>query len=83
MTKKEYAKQFRDLPDALSAVEVAEALRVSVKTVYKLIRADTIPAVRVGREYRVAKGALINFLRSAEKKGEKRYVLSDNSSRSA
>ena len=83
MTKKEYAKRFRELPDALSAVETAEALRVNVKTVYKLIRADAIPAVRVGREYRVAKGALIDFLRSAEKKNEKRYVLSDNSSRSA
>ncbi len=81
MTKKEYIKQFRDLPDALSAEELAEALRVNVKTVYKLIRAGAIPAVRVGREYRVAKGALIDFLRSAEKRGENKYVLSANSSR--
>lgn len=83
MTKKEYAKQFQELPDALSAEELAEALRVNVKTVYKLIRAGAIPAVRVGREYRVAKGALIDFLRSTEKRGENKYVLSDNSSRSA
>lgn len=71
MTKKEYIKQFRDLPDALSAEELAAVLRVNVKTVYKLIRAGAIPAVRVGREYRVAKEALIGFLRSAEKKRRK------------
>lgn len=83
MTKKEYIKQFRDLPDALSAEELAAVLRVNVKTVYKLIRAGAIPAVRVGREYRVAKEALIGFLRSAEKRGENKYVLSANSSRGA
>ena len=83
MTRKEYAKQFRELPDALCAAEAAELLRVNVKTVYKQIRVGAIPAVRVGREYRIAKSALINYLRSAEKKGESRYVLSDNSSRTA
>lgn len=83
MTKKEYIKKFHDLPDALSAVEVADTLRVNVKTVYKLIRTGAIPAVRVGREYRVAKGELIGFLRNSEKRGENKYVLSANSSRSA
>ena len=83
MTKKEYIKQFRDLPDALSAEELAAVLRLNVKTVYKLIRAGAIPAVRVGREYRVAKEAMISFLRSAEKRGENKYVLSANSSRGA
>ena len=83
MTKKEYTKKFRDLPDALSAEELAAALRVNVKTAYKLIRSGAISAVRVGREYRVAKSALIDYLRSAEKKGESKYVLSANSARSA
>ena len=83
MTKKEYAKQFWELPDALSAEELAAALRVNVKTAYKLIRSGAITAVRVGREYRIAKSALIDYLRSAEKKGENKYVLSDNSARSA
>ena len=83
MTKKEYGKKFRDLPDALSAKELAQALRVNVKTVYKLIRTGEIPAVRVGREYRVAKGTLVDYLRSTERKAGNKNVLSDNSSRSA
>lgn len=83
MTKKEYGKKFRDLPDALSAKELAQVLRVNVKTVYKLIRTGEIPAVRVGREYRVAKGTLVDYLRSTERKAGNKYVHSDNSSRSA
>ena len=83
MTKKEYAKQLRDLPDAMTAAEAAQVLRVNVKTVYGQIRSGTIPAVRVGREYRIAKSALIDYLRCTEKRGENKYVLSDNSSRSA
>ena len=56
---------------------------MNVKTVYKLIRTGEIPAVRVGREYRVAKGTLVDYLRSNERKAGNKYVLSDNSSRSA
>ena len=67
MTKKEYAKQFHDLPDALSAKEVSEALRINIKTAYKLIKSGTLPSVKIGREYRVAKAELINFLRRRDK----------------
>lgn len=37
----------------LTAAEVAEDLRVSTMTVYRLIRRGELPAVRVGRNYRV------------------------------
>ena len=63
MTKKEYEKAFRDLPDALTPQEAAGILRVSVKTVYKLLRTNALPSVRVGREYRIAKTKLICYLR--------------------
>ncbi|WP_255202564.1 helix-turn-helix domain-containing protein [Acutalibacter muris] len=55
MTKKEREKELRCYPAALTAAEVAEILRVSIKTVYKLIKDKTIPAVKVGRENRIAK----------------------------
>lgn len=42
------------MPDhLLTADEVAEMLRVSTMTVYRLIRRGELPAVRVGRSYRV------------------------------
>ena len=55
MTKKEREKELRCYPAALTAAEVAEILRVSIKTVYKLIKEKTLPAVKVGRENRIAK----------------------------
>lgn len=55
MTKKEREKELRCYPAALTATEVAEILRVSTKTVYKLIKEKSLPAVKVGRENRIAK----------------------------
>ncbi len=46
----------------LTAAEVAEQLRVSTMTVYRLIRRGELPAVRVGRNYRVREGDLEAFL---------------------
>ena len=50
----------------MTAAEVAEILRVSTKTVYKLIKEKSLPAVKVGRENRIAKSQLIDYLRQRE-----------------
>ena len=67
MTKKEHEKELRCYPAVLTAAEVAEVLRVSTKTVYKLIKEKSLPAVKVGRENRIAKSHLINYLRQIDK----------------
>jgi excisionase family DNA binding protein len=46
----------------LTVAEVAEAMRVSNMTVYRLIRAGQLPAVRVGKNYRIRESALHLFL---------------------
>jgi excisionase family DNA binding protein len=46
----------------LTAEEVAEQLRVSTMTVYRLIRRGELPAVRVGRNYRVRTADLEAYL---------------------
>lgn len=48
----------------LTAAEVAERLRVSTMTVYRLIRGGELPAVRVGRNYRVRRADLEAYLES-------------------
>lgn len=48
--------------DLLTVAEVAEMLRVSTMTVYRLIRTGQLPAVRVGRSYRVRRGDLESYL---------------------
>lgn len=46
----------------LTAAEVAEQLRVSTMTIYRLIRSGELPAVRVGRNYRVRSEDLTTYL---------------------
>ncbi|MCA1705954.1 MAG: helix-turn-helix domain-containing protein [Actinobacteria bacterium] len=47
--------------------EVARQLRVSNMTVYRLVKAGDLPAVRVGRGYRIREGDVARYL-------EKRYM---------
>ncbi|MEX0868661.1 MAG: helix-turn-helix domain-containing protein [Nitriliruptoraceae bacterium] len=46
----------------LTADEVADQLRVSTMTIYRLIRRGELPAVRVGRNYRVRASDLDTYL---------------------
>lgn len=46
----------------LTAAEVADQLRVSTMTVYRLIRRGELTAVRVGRNYRVRERDLATYL---------------------
>jgi len=49
----------------LTVAEVAEAMRVSKMTVYRLVHAGTLPAVRVGRSFRVPQDAVTEYLRNS------------------
>jgi len=48
----------------LTVQEVAELLRVSSMTVYRLIKSGDLPAVRVGRSFRVAEIDVDAYLES-------------------
>lgn len=65
MTRRQRERELRLYPMALTVPEVAEILRVCTKTVYKLIKENNIPAVKVGREIRVSKVRLIDYLQNS------------------
>lgn len=48
----------------LTVAEVAEILRVSTMTVYRLIKANELAAVRVGKSFRVSEDDVDRFLAS-------------------
>ena len=48
--------------DVLSTDDLCEILTIGRKTVYQLLRTGEIPARRIGREYRVRKDVLIDYL---------------------
>jgi excisionase family DNA binding protein len=49
----------------LTVAEVAALMRVSKMTVYRLVHGGTLPAVRVGRSFRVPEQAVDAYLREA------------------
>ena len=65
MIRRERERELRSYSMALTVPEVAEILRVCTKTVYKLIREGSIPHVKIGREIRVPKGRLIDYLQNS------------------
>jgi excisionase family DNA binding protein len=49
----------------LTVAEVATLMRVSKMTVYRMVHAGELPAVRVGRSFRVPEKAVHDYLRAA------------------
>jgi excisionase family DNA binding protein len=48
-----------------TVAEVASLMRVSKMTVYRLIHSGELPAVRVGRSFRVPESAVHDYLKTA------------------
>jgi excisionase family DNA binding protein len=49
----------------LTVAEVAAVMRVSKMTVYRLVHSGELPAVRVGRSFRVPEQAVHTYLRDS------------------
>lgn len=77
MTKNEMNIVFKDYPDALTLCEFAEMLGISQKLASKLIRTGEIEAIKVGREYRIAKVNAIRYLLGEQV--TRKYVLNETS----
>ncbi len=52
-------------PKFLTIAEVAGMMRVSKMTVYRLVHGGDLPAVRVGRSFRVQEGDVDEYLRKS------------------
>ena len=48
----------------MTVAEVAQLMRVSTMTVYRLIKAGDLPAVRVGKSYRIRETDINGYLDS-------------------
>jgi excisionase family DNA binding protein len=54
--------QLDSRPRFLTVAEVADLMRVSTMTVYRLIKAGELAAVRVGRSYRIPDSEVDRYL---------------------
>lgn len=51
------------LPEYLTITEIADELRVSKMTIYRLCHDGLLPCVRVGRSFRVTRSDLNTYLK--------------------
>lgn len=58
-----YDRVLKEYPDILTVEEMSDALGVSTKTGYQLLRENEIEHLKVGRAYRVPKVHLLSYLR--------------------
>lgn len=60
----EVAEMLSTYPDVLTVEQLADALGVGLNTAYSLVRSRRISSVRVGKQIRISKAALLRFLGS-------------------
>jgi DNA binding domain, excisionase family len=53
-------------PEILTVPQLAQALEIGLNTAYMLVRSEKIQSVRVGRQIRISKAALLKFLDSED-----------------
>lgn len=58
---------FNDYPDVVTPKDLQVMLGIGRNTVYELLRAGIIPSVKIGRQIRISKLAVIEYLSSQNK----------------
>ena len=61
-----------DEDEILTPVQVAQLLKLHLKTVYKLAESGTIPGNRVGRNWRFQRSRILEYLRAPHVPREKK-----------
>ena len=62
-TRTLYTKMLKEYPDVLDIKQMCEILGgISTKTGYKMLHDNVIESIRIGRQFRVAKITLIDFI---------------------
>jgi excisionase family DNA binding protein len=59
-----------DAPDLMTVKECASLLRITLHKAYELVKAEEIPAIRLGGRWRIPKARLIADLGLASTQGE-------------
>jgi len=62
-TQEIYCIVLKDYPDILDVKQVSVILGVSTKTVYRLLRENTIKSLKIGREFRIPKVNVMKYVK--------------------
>lgn len=53
---------FSEYPDVLTVQQLAAMLRISTKIAYKLVNEGKIKSIKIGRNYKIAKVFVLDYL---------------------
>ena len=53
---------FTDYKDIVTVAQLAEMVGIGITLAYRLVRQKTIKSIKVGREYKIPKQFVINYL---------------------
>ena len=59
---------FCNYPDAMTLAQFAECLNISTKLASRLVHEEKVFAKKVGREYRISKSSVMEFVRGEKKR---------------
>ena len=59
---------FCNYPDAMTLAQLAECLNISTKLASRLVHEEKVFAKKVGREYRISKSSVMEFVRGEKKR---------------
>jgi excisionase family DNA binding protein len=62
-TQELYGTVFKEYPDIMDVKQVSVILGISTKTVYKLLRNETIASLKIGREFRIPKVKVMRYVK--------------------
>lgn len=60
--KENYQIMFTSYPDLVNIIQLKDMLGIGINLAYKLIRNKSILAFKIGREYKIPKINIINYL---------------------
>ncbi len=64
--KNEPQELFTNYPDILSVQQLMELLQIGKVLAYKLIESKKFKAIKIGREYKILKNSVIDFINNGE-----------------
>lgn len=64
--KDAYSVMLREYPDVMNIEQMSQALGVSTKTGYGLLKSGKVACLKVGRAYRIPKVHLLHYMKVME-----------------
>ena len=60
--KENYEMMFTSYPDLVNIVQLKEMLGIGITLAYRLVKNNTMPAFKIGREDKIPKRNIISYL---------------------